>query len=278
VTGASKDLLETEVKPWIEAFLAQRGLQLSAEKTRIVHIDEGFDFLGWNFRMYSGKLLIKPSKKNVQTFYEKLRKTIGNNLTVKQEDLIRLRGWAQYHRHAVAKQTFARVESLLYWRLWAWAKRRHPNKSAKWIRRKYWRSVGNRNWVFAAEIRLKDGGKGTVELYSLSATPIERHRKIQGVYHPYDPKCELYGEQLRQSRMLSNMRYQNEWAKLYTAQQGLCGLCGYAMDIETGWHDHHIVYRVDGGSNALSNRVLIHPTCHRRVHSLGLEVVKPAST
>ena len=113
MTGASKELLETEVKPWIEAFLATRGLQLSAAKTRIVHIDEGFDFLGWNFRMYSGKLLIKPSKKNVQAFYDKLRKSIGNHLTVKQEELIgllnpMLRGWAQYHRHAVAKQTFAR--------------------------------------------------------------------------------------------------------------------------------------------------------------------------
>ena len=102
--------------------------------------------------MYSRKLLIKPSKKNVQAFYEKLPKTIGSHLTVKHEDLIHLlnpilRGWAQYHRHAVAKQTFARLESLLYWRLWAWAKRRHPNKSAQWIRRKYWRSAGNRNWV-----------------------------------------------------------------------------------------------------------------------------------
>ncbi len=282
VTGASKELLETEVKPWIEAFLAQRGLQLSAAKTRIVHIDEGFDFLGWNFRKYSGKLLIKPSKKNVQAFYDKLRKSIGNHLTVKQEELIgllnpMLRGWAQYHRHAVAKQTFARLESLLYWRLWAWAKRRHPNKSAQWIRRKYWRSAGDRNWVFAADVRSENGGKGTVELYSLSATPIQRHRKVQGVYHPYDPKWEMYGEQLRQTRMVSNMRYQKEWAKLYTDQQGRCGLCGYAMDIDTGWHDHHLVHRADGGSNAFSNRVLLHPTCHQRVHSLGLEVVKPAS-
>ena len=182
-----------------------------------MHIGEGFDFLGWNFRMYSGKLLIKPSKKNVQAFYDKLRKSIGNHLTVKQEELIgllnpMLRGWAQYHRHAVAKQTFARLESLLYWRLWAWAKRRHPNKSAQWIRRKYWRSAGNRNWVFAADVRSENGGKGTVELYSLSATPIQRHRKVQGVYHPYDPKWEMYGEQLRQTRMVSNMRYQKEWA------------------------------------------------------------------
>jgi RNA-directed DNA polymerase len=66
ITAASQDLLVTTVRPWVEAFLAQRGLRLSPAKTRVTHIDEGFDFLGWNFRKYSGVLLIKPSKKNVQ--------------------------------------------------------------------------------------------------------------------------------------------------------------------------------------------------------------------
>jgi len=283
VTGASKELLETEVKPWIEAFLAERGLHLSAEKTRIVHITDGFDFLGWNFRKYSEKLLIKPSKKNVQAFYDKLRKIIGNNLAVKQEDLIRLlnpmlRGWAQYHCHAVAKKTFTHLESLLYWRLWAWAKRRHPNKGATWIRRKYWQVKGSRNWVFAADVRRENGDREIVELYSLSATLIERHRKVQGGYHPYDPEWEMYGETLRQSRMLKNIGYRKEWAKLYVSQDGLCALCACEMDMDTGWHDHHIVRRVDGGSDALGNRVLVHPTCHQKLHSLGLKVVKPAST
>src|SRR5690606_9350315 len=69
ITGISKEMLDSEVKPWVEAFLKERGLELSAEKTRTVHIDEGFDFLGWNFRKYAGKLLIKPSKKNAQAFY-----------------------------------------------------------------------------------------------------------------------------------------------------------------------------------------------------------------
>jgi RNA-directed DNA polymerase len=120
VTGASQELLENEIKPWIETFLVVRGLRLSTEKTRVVHIDNGFDFLGWNFRKYKEKLLIKPSKKNAKTFYEKLRKVIGDNLTVKQEDLIRLmnpmlRGWAQYHSPVVAKQMFSRMESLLFW-------------------------------------------------------------------------------------------------------------------------------------------------------------------
>ncbi len=140
ITGASRELLEDEIKPWVENFLAIRGLRLAKAKTKIVHVDEGFDFLGWNFRKYTGKLLIKPSKKNVKAFYKKLGTAISDNLGATQENLIRLlnpmlRGWAQYHSPVVAKQTFSRLESLLFWRLMRWAKRRHPTKSADWIRK-----------------------------------------------------------------------------------------------------------------------------------------------
>jgi RNA-directed DNA polymerase len=280
VTGASQELLGTEIQPWIEAFLAKRGLRLSLAKTKTVHIDQGFDFLGWNFRKYEGKLLIKPSKKNVKAFYEKLGKVIGENLMVKHQDLIRLlnpmlRGWAQYHSPVVAKEMFSRMDSLLLWRLMRWAKRRHPNKNADWIRKKYWRSVGDRNWVFAADVLAKDGNKAVMELYSLAGTTIERHKKIKGEFHPYDPQWEAYGETLRQERMLKNMRYRKELATLYMNQRGTCALCGYEMNMETGWHDHHVEYRVAGGSEALGNRVLLHPNCHAQVHSLNLQVVKP---
>ena len=125
------------------------GLQLSEEKTRITHIDEGFDFLGWNFRKYSGKLLIKPSKKNAQAFYRKVAETISGNKTVKQEDLIRLlnpmlRGWAQYHRPVSAKQAYSRMEHLIFRKLWRWSKRRHPQKSAVWVKQKYFHSIDAR--------------------------------------------------------------------------------------------------------------------------------------
>jgi RNA-directed DNA polymerase len=108
IAGNSKEMLQDEIR-WVEAFLAVRGLCLSEEKTRIAHIDEGFDFLGWNFRRYSGTLLIKPSKKNAQAFYRKVAETISGNKTVKQEDLIRLlnpmlRGWAQCHRPVTARR------------------------------------------------------------------------------------------------------------------------------------------------------------------------------
>ena len=77
VTGASQEVLENLVKPRVVAFLRERGLQLSQEKTKVVQIEHGFDFLGWNFRKYSGKLLIKPSRKNAQAFYGKVREIIA---------------------------------------------------------------------------------------------------------------------------------------------------------------------------------------------------------
>ncbi|MBY0557019.1 MAG: HNH endonuclease, partial [Burkholderiaceae bacterium] len=110
---------------------------------------------------------------------------------------------------------------------------------------------------------------------SLQSTPIVRHKKIKGTYHPYDPQWEMYGETLRQERMLESMSYRKEWIRLYVDQKGLCAACGNAMDMDTGWHDHHLDYRVNGGSNALGNRVLLHPTCHAQVHSRNLKVVKP---
>lgn len=281
VTGASKELLEADIVPWITSFLAERGLSLSLAKTRVVHIDKGFDFLGWNFRKYSGKLLIKPGKQNAKAFYEELRTFIGHRLQVTQEELIRmlnpkLRGWAQYHSPVVAKEAFSRMDSQLFWRLMRWAKRRHPMKNADWIRQKYWRLVGDRRWVFAAEASKKDGVEGVLELYSLSGTPIERHIKVKGEYNPYSPADELYGEKLHQERMFRKKRYLKEWATLFMSQQGKCAHCGFELNEETGWHDHHIIPRVEGGSNALGNRAILHPFCHTQVHSQGLKVVKPA--
>ena len=280
ITGDSQEVLEQEVWPWVEAFLAGRGLQLSEEKTRITHIDTGFDFLGWNFRRYSGTLLIKPSKKNARAFYRKVAETINGNKTVKQASLIRLlnpmlRGWARYHSPVVAKEAYSRMESLIFRRLWRWSKRRHPSKSADWVRKKYFHSEGSRHWVFAVPV-VREAGKGLLELYQISGTEIRRHRKVKGAFNPFDPEWEQYGEQLREARMEHSMRHRRQWVSLYMSQSGLCAHCGCALTKETGWHDHHLEYRMHGGSDALSNRVLLHPDCHRQVHAGKIAVTKPA--
>ncbi|EPH0299069.1 TPA: group II intron reverse transcriptase/maturase [Pseudomonas aeruginosa] len=281
ITGVSPEVLEKEVKPWVEQFLAVRGLQLSLEKTRIAHIDQGFDFLGWNFRKYNGKLLIKPSQKNAKAFYGKVKEVIETSRTARQEDLIRtlnpiLRGWALYHQPVVAKQTFSRMDNRVFLKLWRWAKRRHPNKSLDWIRRRYFRIHGDKTWVFATTVLESNGKKREVALYSLASTPIERHRKVSGEYNPYDPAMEAIGEKLRTERMLKKLKYRTQIRNLYLSQKGLCSLCNQPITRETGWHDHHILYRSQGGGDSLENRVLLHPACHQQLHARGLTVSKPA--
>jgi RNA-directed DNA polymerase len=102
ITGSSKELLETEVKPLVEAYLQERGLELSPEKTRITHIETGFDFLGQQVRRYNdGKVIIKPSAKNTKAFLSKSRQVIKGHAQAKAGNLIRLlnpiiRGWANY--------------------------------------------------------------------------------------------------------------------------------------------------------------------------------------
>jgi RNA-directed DNA polymerase len=142
ITGCSKELLEDEVKPLVEQFMSERGLQLSPEKTCITHIEQGFDFLGQNLRKYGGKLLITPSKKNLHAFLENVRGEIRSNRAAKQEQMIRLlnpiiRGWAYYHRHIDAGSAYRKVRMALWYSLWRWATRRHPNKSSSVVRHNY---------------------------------------------------------------------------------------------------------------------------------------------
>ena len=158
ITGASKEVLEARIKPAVVAFLKERGLELSEEKTHITHIKDGFDFLGFNVRKYSGKMLIKPSKAAVKRFLDDIRELIKSIATGRTAELIRrlnikLSGWANYYRHVVAKRTFAYVDTQVFRALWAWTKRRHPNKSAQWKKNRYFRHVGLQQWVFFAKVR-----------------------------------------------------------------------------------------------------------------------------
>lgn len=281
ITASSQELLENEVKPWVEEFLSIRGVQLSKEKTRITHINTGFDFLGWSFRKYvpkspyrKAKLLIKPSKKNALAFYRKVVEIIKSSGALTQEMLIGqlnpvLRGWSQYHSQVVAKQTFSKLEHLIFWRLWRWAKHRHPKKSAIWIRKRYFHSAGEQCWVFATTYRLLSGEMKHRRLYGLASTPIVRHKRLPTDYNPYDAEHEEKWEALRVQRMRHKLRYRKEVGFIFIRQKGLCAYCGSGISAHTGWHDHHIVKRVDGGSDRKDNRALLHPNCHALVHSQG---------
>ena len=201
ITGTTKDVLENEVKPLVEQFLRDRGLQLSPEKTCITHIEQGFDFLGQNLRKFDGKLIIRPSKKNTHNFLEKVRKLVRQNRGASQVHLIGqlnpvIRGWVNYHRHVVALQTFKNVEKALWHTLWRWAKRRHPGRPHGWIARQYWQFGGRRAWEFAADTgeRTPEGKPVWVRLVYPTETKIRRHVKIRAEANPLDPQWRGYFE------------------------------------------------------------------------------------
>jgi len=180
ITAESREVAE-QVKSAIESFLAERGLTLSEEKTKIVHIDEGFDFLSWNFRKYDGKLLIKPSKKAVATITRTMSDIIRRSKSASQGVLIEklnpvILGWSLYHRNAVSAKTFSRLDYIMWEMLWHWAKRRHPDKGHQWTAHRYWHSIDNSNWVFKTF---------TSTLRRFSDTKTRRHTLVQLERNPF---------------------------------------------------------------------------------------------
>ena len=281
ITGRTKELLEGEVKPLVEQFLQPRGLELSPKKTVITHVGQGFDFLGQNVRKYpNGKLLIKPSKKNVKTFQDGVRKIIKAGLGLSAAELIdwlnpKIRGWANYHRHVVSKRVFERVDSAIFTALWQWARRRHPEKSRGWLKQKYFERQGHHNWRFFGEMCDNEGTPHKVWLWLASRTPIQRHVKVKGEANPYDPAYETYFEKREGDHMAETFRGTRTLRFLWYLQRGFCPVCNTLITRITGWRLHHRVPRVKGGSASAENRVLLHPECHDRVHAHGLFVSQP---
>ena len=281
VTGRSREQLETEVKPVIEQFLAERGLEFSPEKTRIIHVTQGFDFLGQTVRKYpNGKVLTRPSDKSVTTCLTKVREIVKTNLQATAGNLIVqlnpiIRGWANYHRHAASKRTFHKMSHTIFQLIWRWARRRHPHKSADWVKRKYFHSVGDRQWRFSGTIVDRNGDIHWVRLYEIALTPVTRHVKIQGAANAYDPEWEMYFEHRLGVQMEHNLKGRRWLLYLWKEQNGICPICDEKITKMTGWHAHHVIWRSKGGNDGIDNRILLHPECHRQVHSRGIKVSLP---
>jgi RNA-directed DNA polymerase len=272
ITGKSKEILENEVKPLVTAFLKERGLKLSESKTRITHINDGFDFLGSNIRKYNGKLLIKPSRANVQAFLTEIKTTLRENLHTSVEGLLallnpKIRGWALFHRSTVAKEIFKDVDSRIFCELKRWMKRRHPSKSLSWCYTKYFTRIGSRNYVLQGTYLDRRGKPHTIRLIKAADVPIKRHVKIKAIANPYDPEWEPYFEERSALQMKDSLIGYDKLLKLWFRQDGICPQCDHKITRETGWHLHHQVWVVNGGDDSLGNLVLMHPTCHQQLHA-----------
>lgn len=283
ITGHSKELLDNEVLPLVAAFLDERGLVLAPGKTRLTRITDGFDFLGQTIRRYQDRVLTKPAKKNVKAFLAKVRAIIKRNPSIDQLSLIQLRnpvirGWANYHRHAAAKQVFNRAGHEIWRALWRWCRRRHRHKGRRWIKQRYFHHRGHQHWVFMADTgALTDQGQPQwLALCKASHTPIRRHIKIRALANPFDPEWERYFEDRVGLQLASHPRWPRKWFGVWLDQAGLCPVCQQRMTRETGWKAHDLSPPAEGGCATSGNVVLRHPTCHEQVHYLGLTVSKPA--
>jgi RNA-directed DNA polymerase len=200
VTGATRELLEQKVKPALTAFLKERGLELSEQKTVITPIQTGFNFLGHTLRKYGDKLLITPAKGKVQILREKIKQKVKSALGFTQEELLRqlnpvLRGWANYYRNGAATQTFEKLDHYVFTKLWRWATRRHPDKSRAWKKRKYF--PPDNEGAFSTRVHRAEGKSRVLKLYRMASTKIERHIKVKGAANPYDPAYTKYFEKRR---------------------------------------------------------------------------------
>jgi RNA-directed DNA polymerase len=215
ITANTKELAE-ELKEAVSEFLKHRGLTLSDEKTTITHIDDGFDFLGWTFRKFKGKLLVKPSKNSMKTLIRKCSLIIlKEGKAASQSELIRrlnqvIRGWSNYHRHVVASQAFSYINNTIYLLLQQWAKHRHPNKNKWWRLNKYWHEKNEKRWLF-----MSDGDS----LINLRRIKIIRHPKLQisknaFIHEAYFVKRKMKLKSLFAARNGEEMLEPYEWETL----------------------------------------------------------------
>lgn len=219
-TANTREILEEHVIPAITAFLKARGLRLSERKSRIVHIDEGFDFLGTNVRKYSGKLLIRPNRDNVASLIRRTRSLIRLNCGAKTENLLGqlnplLQGWAYQFRHLVAAKTFQYIDFCVFRQLWKWALRRHNNKGKRWVKTRYFSTMGNVGWLFHTK-RIRPGeSPQTIALFRTSSLPIRRHVKVRSVAKYFDSRYAEYFKERQQKLYRFGFRSRHKW----TSQQ-----------------------------------------------------------
>jgi len=273
ITGTSKGLLRDQVQPLVAHFLEERGLELSHEKTRITHVEAGFDFLGQNVRRYdNGKVLTKPSSASVKTSLSKIQETIDGSGSLTAGEMIRrlnqpIKGWTMYHRYASSRRTFEHVDYRIFRMVWRWCRRRHPKKGRRWIRTTYFRSDGHRHWVFTGTLRDQKGQGRPIQLMTAAKVRIIRYVKIRSDVNPYDPKWELYLEARLGWQLAQTLMGRSRIEYLWKEQEGRCVVCGQPLRIAEGdCQIHHRIWRSRGGPDTVDNRELLHANCHLQIH------------
>jgi RNA-directed DNA polymerase len=213
-----------QVKARLAEWLAPRGLAFNEDKTRIVRLEDGFDFLGFNVRRYRRKLLIKPSRAAVRRLRERLAAEMrvlrgGNAMAVTARINPVIRGWTAYYRTVVSSEIFGSLDAYLWGLLYKWVRWRHPNKPERWTVSRYFgkfSKIRNDHWVFGD----RDSG---AHLVRFSWTHIERHTPVKGTASPDDPDLSGYWAE-RRKKVRPPLDAYN--LNLLSRQDGQCPLCG----------------------------------------------------
>jgi RNA-directed DNA polymerase len=253
-------------------WLSKRGLALSPEKTHIVHLTEGFNFLGFHIRLYrvsntktGWKLLTKPSKEAVQKHREKMKQEWEAVQGWKLEKILWkfnpiIRGWANYYRTGTAKETFHKLDNWMFDKEVRHVKRTHPRKSKQWQQRKYWGRLNlerQDHWVFGN----KQSGH---HLLKYAWFPIERHILVKGTASPDDPSLKDYWRK-RNARKVTDLPASRQ--KIAKKQNGVCPVCKNTLFNDEELHVHHKVPKAKGGKDNYGNLVLVHLFCHQQIHA-----------
>jgi len=260
----------------LTTWLAERGLTLSPEKTRIVHLDEGFDFLGYHVRQHKDlrtrtgrKLLIRPSKEAVK----KLRDTLKAiwiehkgkaTVTVCQKLNPIIRGWANYHRVVVSYRTFRALDDWMFKRACQWARHRHPKKPISWRSQRYWGRLNRMradNWVFG------DKRSGCYLLKFRWFQP-RWHAMVKGTASPDDPRLREYWQR-RLAAKAAGLKFKQQ--RLARNQNFRCMVCGEALCNDEELQIHHLLPKGDPQRNEERYQKLIHLLCHQQLTKAQLQ-------
>jgi len=269
-----------QVKARLAAWLAPRGLAFNEDKTRIVTLDEGSDFLGVTVRRYHGKLLIKPSKAAVRRIRERLRTEMRSlRGTNAQAVIARLgpivRGWAAYYRTVVSSETFTALDHYLWKLTYKWAKHSHPNKPTRWIIRRYFGTFNKSRhdqWVFGD----RDSG---AYLHRFAWTKIVRHQMVRGTSSPDDPALAEYWAARRHRGIPRPIDAAT--LRLLQSQHGRCPRCRQLLldadrppQSPREWEQwlavtrkamtHNVITAQPGAAPDEAKLRLLHAHCHRQ--------------
>lgn len=269
VTAVTRAEIEAIV-PRLSQWLATRGLELHPEKTTIVPVEDGFNFLGFNIRLFSKGCFPVPQKQKVLAFVQSIRDWLKHHPNATPKAVIQslnpiLRGWGNYYRHGVSARVFQYVESQVWQAVWRWCLRRHPNKSKTWVARHYFRVWNKRDWTFTATATSRHR-EHTISLFRLSNLPIQRHVKVKGKASPDDPQLTKYWDD-RQKQY--GKTYWEKGSKLYKVAQNQgwkCPGCGEGLFNGAALHTHHVVAVCEGGSDREENLIHLHKVCHQHLH------------